>query len=327
MRLTFAILCCAMLAEGCDHVATLVPDGGIVGDASALTGWTSLSAGSINLNAVSGLSDTAVWAVGDQGTIKHWDGSQVTTEPSGTTANLRAVFALDADDVYAVGDAGTILYRQSGKWTQVGKGVTASVLTGVWADSTRVVAVGSFGTIVLGGMTGYAVVPNKTYTQNIMGVTGVAGGSILMVGALGLVLQMNGMSLSVVPLTSFNKLLTGVVSIAKGSAWSFVGQQGAAFIDSSGPPMLLNGCPASQLRSVSSADGVTAWAVGWDGSVCKIANGVGTSYPYSDARWFNGVYAATPTSLWVVGASGTMLHGFPKNTSDGGASPSDGGAG
>jgi hypothetical protein len=201
------------------------------------------------------------------------------------------------------------------------------VLTGVWADSTRVVAVGSFGTIVLGGSTGYAVVPNKTYTQNIMAVTGVAGSSVLMVGSLGLVLQMNGMALSAVPLASFNKLLTGVVSIAKGSAWSFVGQQGAAFIDSSGPPTLLSGCPASQLRSASSADGMTVWAVGWDGAICKIANGIATSYPYLDARWFNGIYAATPTSLWVVGASGTMLHGYPKNPSDGGTGPSDGGAG
>jgi hypothetical protein len=81
------------------------------------------------------------------------------------------------------------------------------------------------------------------------------------------------------------------------------------------------GCPATQLRAVAPVDDVTAWAVGWDGTICKISGASGTSYPYTDTRWFNGIYAASSTSLWVVGASGTLIHGLPSDPADSGTSP------
>src|SRR5580658_5646791 len=157
-----------LLLQACENV-TSIPN---QPQAGAPPGWTVLAAGSKNLNAVNGLSDTAVWAVGDQGTILYWNGAALAQETSGTTANLRSVWAVDANHVYAVGDSGTILLRTGGTWTQVGIGTTREILNGVWADDTqRVVAVGSFGTVVLGTMGTYKVIANAD-AENLMGVTG-----------------------------------------------------------------------------------------------------------------------------------------------------------
>jgi hypothetical protein len=277
-------------------------------EAGVVTGWTSIAAGTANLNAISGISDSAIWVVGDKGTIGHWTGTSVVFETSGTQANLRGVFALSADEAYAVGDGGTFLHRTAAGWVPVAAGLTREVLTAVWADTTRVVAVGSFGTIVLGSGTTYQLISSSSFQENLFGVTGTLGGPITAVGALGLVVSINGTSVSRVTIPNFTKLLVGVTT-GPGATY-IVGQQGTVYVANGAGINPVNGCPVSALRSVSLA-GTDAWAVGWDGAICKITGTTTASFPYSDARWFNGIYAASATSLYVVGASGTFFHGLP----------------
>jgi photosystem II stability/assembly factor-like uncharacterized protein len=285
-------------------------------DSGVPAGWTVIAAGTANLNAVSGVSDSAVWVVGDRGTIARWDGAALTFETSGTTVNLRGVWALDDDHAYAVGDGGIFLERKSGAWAQVATGLTREVLTGVWADADRVVAVGSHGTVVLGTSTGYALVPNSR-AENLLAVSGTSGGTVTAVGALGLVLNLDGTSLTRFPIPAFSKLLSGVSRDASGNTY-FVGQEGSVYYSDSTGVNAVTGCPQASLRSVTRAAD-SAWIVGWDGSICQVSAPGAVTYRYSDARWFNGVYAASPTSLWVVGATGTLLHGLPSQAADGGA--------
>ena len=317
MRPSICVVVCFFGLFACDHVSSLPT---AAADGSVRNGWTVVPAGTANLNAVSGVSDSTVWAVGDRGTIWRWDGTDLVSEKSGTTATLRSVFALDAEDAYAVGDAGTILQRTASGWQQVGVGVTRQVLTGVWADTTRVVAVGSSATVILGTTAGYQVLPVGTstnpITENLFGVSGTPGGVVTAVGALGLVLELSGAALSRTPIPSFSKLLTGVSAGATASY--FVGQQGIVYrVDATGIN-LVPGCPGTALRAVATAD-TNAWIVGWDGTICELSSASARSFPYKDARRFNGVYAASPSSLWVVGASGTLLHGLPDNPTDAGA--------
>ncbi len=284
-------------------------------DAGGPTGWTALKAGSANLNAVSGVSDSAVWVVGDQGTIARWDGVALSFESSGTTANLRGVWALDTDHAYAVGDGGTFLERKAGVWAPVAAGLTREVLTGVWADAQRVVAVGSHGTVVLGTTTGYALVPSSR-GENLLAVSGTPGGTVTAVGALGLVLNLDGTTLSRFTIPAFSMLLSGVSRDASGNAY-FVGQQGTVYYSGGSGVNAVTGCPQASLRAVTTA-GADAWIVGWDGAICQVSASGAVVHPFTDARWFNGIYAASPTSLWVVGASGTLLHGLPTQAADGG---------
>ena len=303
--LAMGIVTALVAVLGCEQRVLLpsTPDG------SLPSGWTVIPAGTANLNAVSGVSDTTVWVVGDRGTIGHWNGTKLIWESSGTTVNLRGVWALDTDHAYAVGDGGTILERKAGAWQRVGANLTRQVLTAVWADTTRVVAVGSHGTVILGGPSGYQLLTTPV-GENIFGVTGTPGGAVTAVGALGLMLQLNGSSLTRTPITNFTKLLTGAGTGPSGTY--FVGQQGTVYRADATGLNSISGCPGTALRAVSSAD-ANAWIVGWDGTICEISGTTARSYPYTDARWFNGVYAASSSSLWVVGASGTLLHGLPVN--------------
>jgi photosystem II stability/assembly factor-like uncharacterized protein len=312
MRLGFSALvgwgvCCAGLLLACDQVTT---SSQTAPDASPPTGWTAIPAGTANLNSVSGVSDNAVWAVGDKGTIWFWNGTSLAPESSGTQANLRGVWALSPNSAYAVGDGGTILERSAVGWKQVGANLTHQVLTAVWADTPRVVAVGSNGTVVLGQAAGYQLLPNNSFQENLFGVTGTPGGPISAVGALGLLIQINGTTITRTKIANFIELLTGATTGTTNSY--FVGQQGNVFVaDTTGQnPTPVVGCPAAALRSVATA-GAAAWIVGWDGTICKVVGNTATSYQYTDNRWFNGVYAASATSLWVVGASGTLFHGLP----------------
>ncbi|MBK6535930.1 MAG: hypothetical protein IPF99_42285 [Deltaproteobacteria bacterium] len=62
------------------------------------------------LYGVWGAAPNDVWAVGEGGTILHWDGARWSSIPSNTTATLRSVWGASAGDVWAVGDNGTAVH-------------------------------------------------------------------------------------------------------------------------------------------------------------------------------------------------------------------------
>lgn len=70
------------------------------------------------LTAISGTSANDVWAVGDDGSIVHFDGTSWTKSMSPTTEKLRAVLAFSANDVYASGDD-SVLHWDGSVWTKV----------------------------------------------------------------------------------------------------------------------------------------------------------------------------------------------------------------
>jgi hypothetical protein len=65
------------------------------------------------------LSATDGWAVGQGGTIMHWDGSAWTLMPSPAREALYAVDAVSAADAWAVGDGEVILHWDGGSWSQI----------------------------------------------------------------------------------------------------------------------------------------------------------------------------------------------------------------
>lgn len=67
---------------------------------------------------------------------------------TGWTPGLAAVWGSSASDVFAVGQAGTILHYNGSTWRRMPSG-TATGLKGVWGESTgEVFAVGSGGIVL-----------------------------------------------------------------------------------------------------------------------------------------------------------------------------------
>ena len=86
-----------------------------------------------NLNDVWGPAEDNVFAVGDNGTILHFDGSDWAPMASGVTADLNAVWGRSANEVYAVGDGNTWLRFDGVAWVQEDIGVEAANFVDVWS--------------------------------------------------------------------------------------------------------------------------------------------------------------------------------------------------
>ena len=58
------------------------------------------------------------WAVGDAGTMLHWDGVAWSAVASNTTADLQSVHCVNANNCWAVGNGGTIIRWDGNNWSQ-----------------------------------------------------------------------------------------------------------------------------------------------------------------------------------------------------------------
>jgi hypothetical protein len=95
----------------------------------------------------SGAND--VWAVGDNGQVRRWNGtawSNVTIPPAG---RLNAIYGTSASNIYAVGDSGTILHYNGTAWTKItGIPTTTWHMYAVWASGPNdVYAIGHLGNL------------------------------------------------------------------------------------------------------------------------------------------------------------------------------------
>lgn len=73
----------------------------------------------VTLRGVWGSSDADVFAVGDNGTILHFDGFRWSAMSSPTVETLRGVSGTAPDNVYAGGDNGTALHYDGSAWTEL----------------------------------------------------------------------------------------------------------------------------------------------------------------------------------------------------------------
>ena len=97
---------------------------------------------------ISGSSDSNVIAVGKNGVVYIYDGSNWSASSSGTTRTLESVFVLNSNAAYAVGKNGTIRIYNGSSWSGSSSG-TGETLRGVWAYSTtEVYAVGKKGKVL-----------------------------------------------------------------------------------------------------------------------------------------------------------------------------------
>jgi hypothetical protein len=120
----------AICMAGCDiGVSDAQPDSGADSgsDTDGNPDWAPMESGTeAGLSAVWGSSATDVFAVGEAGTIVHFDGTAWSAMQSGTTDDLEDVFGFGPNDVYAAGgnwhtdhDTGFVLHFDGIAWSEV----------------------------------------------------------------------------------------------------------------------------------------------------------------------------------------------------------------
>lgn len=120
--------------------------------------WNAPNPQGNDLNSVWVIAANDVWAVGDFGTLIHWNGTKWSGEFGGSAAHLNGVWASGSNDVWAVGELGTIVRWNGTAWTRVPSGVDFT-LTSVWGSGPGDVwAVGEHGSMLHWNGTAWAAV-------------------------------------------------------------------------------------------------------------------------------------------------------------------------
>jgi uncharacterized protein (TIGR03437 family) len=95
----------------------------------------------MTLSKIWGAGSTNIWAVGDYGTILHFDGAAWTLQYSGTQEHLYGIWGNSASNIYAVGGRGAVLRYDGHMWSAEASGTT-KLLAGVWGTSGSLWAAG-----------------------------------------------------------------------------------------------------------------------------------------------------------------------------------------
>jgi hypothetical protein len=146
------------------------------------------------LNAVWSSSPTYVFAVGDSGLVVHYDGTDWTSQASGTIQHLNAVWGSGSGVgavIFAVGNAGTILSFDGASWHAQTSGTTQP-LYGIWgASPSDVFAVGGGGTILHYDSSAWTTQSSGS-TQALRAVWGNSGSLVYAVGDASTIFRYNG---------------------------------------------------------------------------------------------------------------------------------------
>jgi hypothetical protein len=123
-----------------------------------------------------GASPVDVYAVGDEGTILHFDGTTWSVMESGTTGGFGTVWGTSASDVYAAGGADQAVYHYDGTSWGVVAGTEGSQPWGVWGSSATDIYAMCMGSIlhydgaswspmanILGAIAGWGSSPTDVY--------------------------------------------------------------------------------------------------------------------------------------------------------------------
>ncbi|MFC1983290.1 WD40/YVTN/BNR-like repeat-containing protein, partial [Chloroflexota bacterium] len=192
-----------------------------------------MSSGTTNdLYGIWGSSSSDVFAVGENGTILHYNGIYWSPMSSNTTNRLQSIWG-SSSDVFAVGLWGTVLHYNGSVWDPMG-GVTND-LYGVWGTfPSSVFSVGLWDAIFYYNGSTWDSMSSGT-TRSFYDVWGTSSSDVFIVGMQGSAHHYNGISWSQMSSSTTNRLqgiwgfsasdvfavgMLGTIVYYDGSTWS-----------------------------------------------------------------------------------------------------------
>lgn len=138
-----------------------------------------------------GAGPDAIFAVGDEGLILHWDGERWKRMISGTKSALYSVWGYDDKHVLAIGDFGLVLRWNGENWAEFYAG-TENFLFDVWGNALDdIFIVGLSGTLVHFDGQRWNLTPARA-RDDLMAIDGLHGGTPFVVGSQGSILRHDG---------------------------------------------------------------------------------------------------------------------------------------
>lgn len=304
---------------GCSNETTAHPgnDGGVVADSgtpgvAALPGspacannfcWFAPASFGDDLNAVWAANGKDMWAVGERGTIVHYDGAQWTHTAVGTTT-LYAIWGSSSTSIWAVGGTNTVLRYDGSTWTPLSSAPTGSF--------NRIVGTSDTDVWLFGGTDAAHFDGAAWSTQKLPATVTDAKrvGSEVWILAGGSVLRLSGPGATptsvTLPAAKPKGAYTAIVASSPTSAWA-VGTEGtAAQFDGSTWKALSVGTtdiryatitPNGDVYGASQGSVFRLNATRWD-RVVNVAGNPGVTENLKHA------YATPEGHVWAVGGGG-----------------------
>lgn len=261
---------------------------------------------SVNLNSVfivnnttetnNNLQELNAWAVGDGGTIVHWDGNSWTTVSSPTSQNLYSVVFVNSTYGWAVGGSDN-------------NGVILNYKDGMWTTFTRISFSGFTDTF-------------DTINSTLYSVTSSADGLIgWIVGADGIALNWNGdawfafTDVSPYNLRSVAMIHDSTEAWAVGDSGTIVHWTGTTWDTMTSPTNL-------HLYTIQMESSTSGWAAGGDDGTGVVLNLDGATWSVWDQYLFgmsgetqqsidSTIYSITlgnSTAAWACGSNGMVMY-------------------
>jgi hypothetical protein len=272
-----------------------------------------------SLSTVWGAAANDVWAVGDGGTLLHWDGSawSLATWPSTEVIpfNVMGVWGTAADDVWAVGGVGGVVLHWNGAaWSFVSTKTSWS-LHALWGSAANDVwAVGYFGTIVHWDGSAWSSVPSGVTTNSALcAVWGTAANDVWASGEYGNLLHWDGKAWTATPTSSSQYwTITGIWGSSPSDVWAVTDHGTIERWD--GTQWRLSTTVSQRLTALWGSGANDVWAVGYDAATTPTAPAIvhwdGTSWSSvasAGTPRLNGVWGSGASDAWAVGAFGRIL--------------------
>jgi len=251
------------------------------------------------------------WAVGDGGTIVHFDGQKWALSESGTDEQLSAVHGSAPDNVWAVGDNGTTLHYDGKAWSTSSTEAGSSLL-GVWTsgpDDVWAAGIYTFDNIgYLRHWDGTAweglEIPGSSSLWEVWGSDPT---DIWMVGTTisgaGLVLHGDGRHFEA--LTYSGTPLRSIWGTDAAQVW--VAQYDGSIQRWDGSAWQSDVSPATGLLGLWGTDSNNLWAVGLSGAVVHSDGQEWSSSPVRTTKDLWSISGTADDDVWAVGAGGTIL--------------------
>jgi hypothetical protein len=272
--------------------------------------WSPMSSGTTNnLNGLWGSSGSDVFAVGDSGTILHYDGTAWSAMASPTTSNLNSIWGSSSTNAIAVGDSGTILRYDGLNWLTVLSSTTNN-LNSVWGGSPAYAyAVGDDGTFLFYNNGSWSVpMPPGTFTGNLNAIWGLSGLDLFVVGDGGTIGHFGGIPGGFMDSGTTENLkdIWGSSSrnvFAVGSNGTFLVYDGYSWT----APMA--GIFTFNFNAIWGSSGSDLFVVGDGGTIGHFGGSVpGGFIDSGTTENLNDVWGSAGADVFAVGANGTILH-------------------
>lgn len=179
-------------------------DAWIVGSANTILHWDGvksvLSSDSgafggnlkVELNDVSGVSKTDIWAVGEAGALAHRDASGWTLWRAGPTATIYSGWAASENDAWAVGAGGLLLHWDGAAWRETQAPVSTDWYAVAGTSASNVWVVGAQGNAMRWDGSKWSLQPVQT-SADLRGLYVAPGGAaVIAVGSQGSVYRYIG---------------------------------------------------------------------------------------------------------------------------------------